>query len=257
MRSFREDGDSVRSMFAGIAHRYDLANHVLSGGLDFLWRKRAARLVMGWKPARLLDLATGSGDLALAIQAANPATAIVAADFCAPMVEIARRKGLSNVVVADALSLPFATASFDVVTIAFGLRNMATWEGALTEAARVLKLGGHILILDFSLPRAPLRWLYRPYLHFILPKVATLLTGESAAYEYLGESIERFPCGAAMCRLIETCGFARASSERLSAGIVSIYSAERIVGPSCTEGITAARGRSACSEPPPLGLVEQ
>src|SRR5438128_2090664 len=108
----REDGPSVRTMFAGIAPKYDLANHLLSGGLDFFWRRRAAQLVRRWQPHRVLDLATGSGDLALAVQALNPAAEIVGADFCEPMLEIARRKGVRNVVVADALSLPFESCSF-------------------------------------------------------------------------------------------------------------------------------------------------
>ena len=215
-------------MFAAIANRYDLANHLLSGGLDFLWRKRAARVVRDWQPERILDLAAGSGDLALAIQAANPSAEVVAADFCEPMLKIARRKGLLNLVIADALSLPFQSASFGAVTIAFGLRNMASWEGAICEAARVLQPGGHVLILEFSLPPAPLRWVYRPYLHHVLPWIAALLTGHAAAYEYLGDSIENFPSGVAMCRLLESCGFVRASSEPLTGGIVSLYTAERL-----------------------------
>jgi demethylmenaquinone methyltransferase/2-methoxy-6-polyprenyl-1,4-benzoquinol methylase len=103
---------------------------------------------------------------------------------------------------------------------------MASWEGALSEVRRVLAPGGHLLILDFSLPDPPLRWVYRPYLHYILPSLAALLTGEAAAYEYLGDSIETFPMGAAMCSLIENCGFQHATSERLSAGIVTVYAAE-------------------------------
>ena len=218
----------MRSMFCGIARRYDLANHLLSGGLDFLWRKRAAQVVRRWNPARVLDIATGSGDLALAIQAVNPGAAIVAADFCEPMLELARRKGLHNVVVADALSLPFEGASFDVATIAFGLRNMASWNRGLSEAARVLRPRGHLLILDFSLPPPPLRWIYRPYLHFVLPRLAAFVTGDAAAYEYLGGSIETFPSGRAMCQLIESCGFSQATSERLAGGIVSMYCGERV-----------------------------
>src|SRR4051812_44430857 len=145
------DPDSVRAMFGRIARRYDLANHLLSGGADFLWRRRAANIVAAWQPRDVLDLATGSGDLALAIRDRLPETKIVAADFSPDMLEVAREKGVANTVVADALQLPFENAAFDAVTVAFGLRNMADWDRALKEMARVLRNGGHILILDFSI----------------------------------------------------------------------------------------------------------
>ncbi len=219
------NADSVRAMFGSIARRYDLANHLLSGGLDFLWRRRAARIVKGWEPARVLDLATGSGDLALAIAAACPAASVVGADFCLPMLAEARRKGVARLVVADAMHLPFADGEFDVVTVAFGLRSMESWPRALAEMARVLGPGAHLLVLDFSLPPAPLRGIYRPYLHYILPCLAALLTGERAAYAYLGESIEKFPCGEEMCALLREAGFAEAACEPLTGGIVSLYTA--------------------------------
>ena len=213
----------VQGLFGAIARRYDLANHLLSGGLDFLWRRRAARIVRGWQPRRILDLATGSGDVALSLRRACQEAQIVGADFCVPMLREARRKNSGPVVAADGLALPFAAESFDVVTVAFGLRNMASWPEALAQMHRVLKPGGHVLILDFSVPPAPLRWVYRPYLHHILPWIAGCLTGERGAYEYLGDSIERFPSGAAMCRLLEEAGFASPSAERLTGGIVSLY----------------------------------
>jgi demethylmenaquinone methyltransferase/2-methoxy-6-polyprenyl-1,4-benzoquinol methylase len=213
----------VQGLFGAIARRYDLANHLLSGGLDFLWRRRAARIVRGWQPRRILDLATGSGDVALSLRRACPEAQLVGADFCVPMLREARRKNSGPVVAADGLALPFAAESFDVVTVAFGLRNMASWPEALAQMHRVLKPGGHVLILDFSVPPAPLRWVYRPYLHRVLPWIAGCLTGERGAYEYLGDSIERFPSGAAMCRLLEEAGFASPSAERLTGGIVSLY----------------------------------
>ena len=213
----------VQGLFGAIARRYDLANHLLSGGLDFLWRRRAARIVRGWQPRRILDLATGSGDVALSLRRACPQAQLVGADFCVPMLREARRKNSGPVVAADGLALPFAAESFDVVTVAFGLRNMASWPEALAQMHRVLRPGGHVLILDFSVPPAPLRWVYRPYLHRVLPWIAGCLTGERGAYEYLGDSIERFPSGAAMCRLLEEAGFASPSAERLTGGIVSLY----------------------------------
>jgi len=220
-------GPSVQAMFATIARRYDLANHLLSGGLDFLWRRRATEMVHDWDPRRILDLATGSGDLALAMTRACPDALLIGADFCPPMLQMARRKGLKTLIVADALQLPFAEAVFDVVTVAFGLRNMASWEKALAEMRRVLRPGGHVLILDFSVPPAPLRWFYRPYLHSVLPHLAGWLTGEKGAYEYLGQSIEQFPHGPAMCTLLEGLGFRETVHEPLSGGIVGLYAATR------------------------------
>jgi len=215
----------VQRLFGAIARRYDLANHLLSGGLDFLWRRRVARIVAAWRPGRILDLATGSGDIALTLRRHVPGAQIIGADFCVPMLREAVRKGLSPVFAADGLALPFADAVFDVVTVSFGLRNMASWPGALREMRRVLRPGGHALILDFSVPPAPLRWVYRPYLHRVLPWIAGRLTGERAAYEYLGDSIERFPSGAAMCALLAEAGFASPHARPLSGGIVSLYTA--------------------------------
>ena len=215
-------------MFGRIARRYDLANHLLSGGADFLWRRRAAKIVAAWGPRDVLDLATGSGDLALAIQRRLPAATITAADFSPEMLEIARRKGVASTVVADALQLPFAHASFDVVTVAFGLRNMADWDRALAEMARVLRDRGHLLILDFSLPTGALRPAYRFYLHRCLPLFASLVTGQKSAYDYLGGSIEKFPSGAAMLELIERNGFTNAAPDPLTGGIATIYTAQKI-----------------------------
>lgn len=220
-------GPLVRAMFSGIARRYDFANHFLSLGLDYLWRRRAAEIVRRWQPRSLLDLATGSGDLALALHAACPEAMLVGADFCLPMLLVARRKGLRNLVVTDGMRLAFADATFDVVTVAFGLRNMESWPEALAEMARVLTPGGHLLVLDFSVPPAPLRWLYRPYLHHVLPWLAGVLTGEKAAYDYLGDSIEKFPVGPAMCALLAGAGFSEAQCEPLSGGIVALYTARR------------------------------
>lgn len=193
--------------------------------MDYFWRRRAARIVRGWKPARILDLATGSGDVALTLQKHCPEAFLVGADFCVPMLREARKKGFADGVAADAMALPFAPESFDAVTIAFGLRNMASYPGALREMRRVLRPGGHVLILDFSVPPPPLRWLYRPYLHRVLPRVAGWLTGEQSAYEYLGNSIEQFPAGQAMCALLESVGFSAPTAQPLSGGIVSLYTA--------------------------------
>ena len=220
-------GAEVRRLFGAIARRYDLANHLLSGGLDFLWRRRAAKIVHGWKPAHVLDLATGSGDLALALAKACPDAGVLAADFCLPMLLAAQRKGVGKLLQADGMALPLPDAAFDAVTIAFGLRNMESWQRGLAEIARVLRPGGHLLVLDFSIPRPPFQTLYRFYLHRVLPIFARLLTGDRGAYEYLGASIEKFPAGAAMNTLIEAAGFADAHCAPLTGGVVSLYTARR------------------------------
>ena len=225
------DPEAVRSMFDRIAPRYDVANHLLSGGIDVLWRRRAAEIVARWDPERVLDLATGSGDLALAIARKLPNAEVTGADFSPEMLAIAQRKGLQRTVVADALNLPFKNASFDAVTVAFGLRNMADWSAALREIGRVLTTGGHVLVLDFSVPAGALRTPYRIYLHHVLPAVAGLVTGHAPAYTYLSESIENFPSGSAMLRLIEANGFCGADAIPLTGGIASIYTAVKAAEP--------------------------
>jgi demethylmenaquinone methyltransferase/2-methoxy-6-polyprenyl-1,4-benzoquinol methylase len=216
--------EQVRTMFGSIAQRYDLANHVLSCGFDFYWRKRASAIVSGWQPQRILDLATGTGDLALVLQKNFPGAEVIGADFSAEMLEIAERKGVRQTILADARHLPFEAAAFDVVTIAFGLRNLPDWGEGLREMRRVLRPSGHVLILDFSLPSAAIILAgYRFYLHHLVPLVGSALTKKKNAYDYLGESIENFPSGSAMTRLMEENGFARAAAEPLTGGIVTIY----------------------------------
>jgi demethylmenaquinone methyltransferase/2-methoxy-6-polyprenyl-1,4-benzoquinol methylase len=219
------DADYVRNAFARIADRYVLTNHVLSGGADLWWRRVVTQRIRRWNPRTLLDVASGTGDLALAIQKGVPDCEVTASDFCAEMLAHAKRRGVANTIVADALNLPFENDSFDVVTVAFGLRNMADYEAALKEMRRVLRAGGHLVILDFSLPRGPLRGPYRFYLHRILPKLAGVLTGEKDAYEYLGGSIEAFPSGEGMISLLKTCGFNEASCTPMTFGVVSLYEA--------------------------------
>lgn len=222
----------VQGMFSRIARRYDLANALLSGGMDWFWRRRAARIVRGWQPTRLLDLATGSGVLAGTLRRFNPGTRIVGADFCLPMLQQARAsRRVERLVVADAMGLPFADGAFDAVTVAFGLRNMPSYAGALREMRRMLRPGGHLLVLDFSVPDGWWRGGYRVYLHHCLPRVAGWLSGERNAYEYLAESIERFPRGQGMLRLLNEAGFSEASVQALNGGIVSLYTAVAMDGP--------------------------
>ena len=219
----------VRQMFGGIARRYDLANHTLSCGTDFYWRKCAANIVAGWRPGKIADLATGTGDLALALQKKLPDAEVTGVDFLPEMLERAQSKGVRKTVLADAMKLPFPDASFDCVTIAFGLRNMENWRDALVEMSRVLKRDGRLLVLEFSLPTASIvRTIYRFYLHRCLPLLGSFLTRKKSAYDYLGDSIEEFPSGDAMIDLIEANGFKHATLQPLSYGIATIYTAQSL-----------------------------
>ena len=218
----------VREMFGSIAARYDLANHVLSCGIDFYWRARAAEIVDGWHPHTIADLATGTGDLALAMQKKLPHTDVTGIDFLPEMLELAKRKGVRRVALADAMKLPFGDGSFDCVTIGFGLRNLENCSAALTEMRRVLNAKGHLLVLEFSLPTTPiLRAAYRFYLHRCLPLLGSFLTQKKSAYDYLGDSIEGFPHGAAMCKLMQRTGYISAGFEPMTGGIVTIYTATK------------------------------
>ena len=223
-----QDAGFVRQAFTRIAPRYVLTNHVLSLGIDILWRKKTAQLIAELKPAWVLDLATGSGDLAIAVQQACPQAQVLGGDFTPPMMTEAQRSGFRHLIGADALQLPVTDAAFDVVTVAFGLRNMASWPNAIREMARVLRPGGQLFVLDFSLPTLPLlRPLYVFYLEKIMPRIAGLLTGHRDAFEYLCQSIERFPSGKAMEALLIENGFAAAETKPLSFGIASLYIATK------------------------------
>jgi len=225
-----QDAGYVKKAFTGIARRYVLTNHVLSLGVDVLWRHKTARLVAAERPDRVLDLATGSGDLARTVQRVCPGARVLGADFSVPMMREAQARQFHQLVAADGLALPFQDASFDVLTVAFGLRNMASWPGALAEMHRVLRRGGSMFVLDFSLPTLPLiRPVYLFYLKRIMPRIAGWLTGQRAAYEYLCGSVERFPSGREMEALILSCGFGTVRTYRLSLGIASLYVA-RVAG---------------------------
>ncbi len=217
----------VRNAFARIADRYVMTNHVLSMGADVWWRKVVTKRIKALRPSKLLDVASGTGDLALTIQDAIPDCDVTATDFCAEMLDHASSRGVEKTLVADALDLPFADGEFDVVTVAFGLRNMADYEKALREMLRVLRPGGHLFILDFSLPKGAMRGPYRLYLHHVLPKMAGFLTKEKDAYEYLGGSIEQFPSGEKMISLLEASGFESANSKPMTFGVVSVYEATK------------------------------
>jgi demethylmenaquinone methyltransferase / 2-methoxy-6-polyprenyl-1,4-benzoquinol methylase len=226
------DAVYVKDAFARIADRYVMANHVMSGCMDFWWRKRVSWMIKDWNPENLLDVASGTGDLALDIQDICPKIKITASDFCAEMLEHASFRGIKDTKVADALQLPFTDESYDIVTVAFGLRNMSDYPRALREMNRVIRVGGKLLVLDFSMPKGILLKPYRWYLHNILPKIAGWITQEKDAYEYLGASIEQFPQDEAMCQLMKQNGFGVTSYEPLTFGVVTIYVAEKLTASS-------------------------
>jgi len=221
-----QDPYFVKDAFSKIADRYVITNHVLSLGTDILWRKRVGQIVMDWNPEKILDIATGTGDLALELQNVCYDAELIASDFCPEMLAHASRRGVKQTQVVDAMQMPFEDDSCDVLTVAFGLRNMADYPKALTEMRRVIKPGGHLLVLDFSSPEGLLQKPYEFYLNKVLPKIAGKLTNQESAYTYLAGSIGDFPSGAAMCDLIAQQGYKEPRCEPLSGGIASIYTAE-------------------------------
>ena len=229
------DPTAVRTMFARIAGRYDLANHLLSGGIDHWWRRHLVRAVHDTRPAAVLDLATGSGDVAFALADGLPATVrILGLDFCQLMLDEAVKKRAADPRWAglefrqgDGMALPLPDACVDAVTISFGLRNMADRHKSLTEMRRVLRPGGTLFVLEFSQPFWWFRPFYFAYLKGLLPLVAGLVTGDRHAYEYLGGSIEQFPARPALAAEITRAGFDTVSARPLTCGIVAIHQARR------------------------------
>ena len=218
-----QDPKFVKEAFAKIADRYVVTNHVLSMGTDILWRRKVGRIVSRWNPEHVLDVATGTGDLALEIQKRCPEAKVLGTDFCPEMLAHATEGGVKETKVEDAMNFSFEDNTFDVVTAAFGLRNMEDWQKALREMGRVIKPGGHLLVLDFSQPSGFLRKPYGLYLNRILPKVAGLLTGQGGAYQYLAGSIGEFPYGEKMIELFKNAEFQDCECRSLSGGIASIY----------------------------------
>lgn len=231
------DPVAVNSMFGRIAARYDLANRLLSGGMDVWWRRRLVAAVHRGVPSSVLDLATGSGDVAFALARRLPmSTRITGMDFCQPMLDQAEVKKAAsgtgryaNVTFrqGDGLALPLPDASFDALTISFGLRNLADRHRGLCEMHRVLRPGGRLFVLEFSQPQAWFRPFYFFYLRKILPTIAGSVTGDRAAYVYLNETIEQFPGRAALADELRTAGFADVQSFGMTFGIVALHEASK------------------------------
>jgi len=217
----------IQGMFGRIAHRYDLLNRTLSLGRDVNWRRVVARRVATIDPALVLDICTGTGDLALTV-----GERVVGADFCVPMLDRARTKASKMrrrlpLCAADALRLPFADGTADVVTVAFGIRNFADLQVGLGELARVLRPGGVLLVLEFSRPRGPLAPLLGWWVRNVPPRVGRWLSGDAEAYDYLPESVSAFPEGRAMCRGLEDVGLVDVTVRPLTGGVASLYEGTR------------------------------
>jgi demethylmenaquinone methyltransferase/2-methoxy-6-polyprenyl-1,4-benzoquinol methylase len=221
----------VREMFAQIAPRYDFLNHLLSLGTDVYWRSRTVRKVRPQGTAPILDLCTGTGDLAFAYaRVAGVETQVVGADFCRPMLAIGRRKALRRgkglaFVEADSQRLPFADDVFQIVSVAFGLRNIHDTDGGLREMLRVCQKGGRIVILEFSLPRLqPVRLVYGLYFRHVLPRVGQWLArNRQDAYEYLPASVEEFPAGEALAERVRRAGASEVAYYPLTLGVATLY----------------------------------
>lgn len=235
-----KSGDRVRRMFAEIAPRYDLLNHLLSMNIDRSWRRKTVRMAppatsSPLAEAPILDLCTGTGDLALAYDAAAQGRAqVVGADFCEPMLDRARHKGKARGdrvrwELADALALPFPDEEFQLVSVAFGLRNVADTDAGLHEMQRVLKPGGRLAVLEFTTPRRqPLRGAYKAYFHHVLPRLGqTLMRNSADAYAYLPESVGQFDEYEQLCGRIESAGFEGAKFFPMTFGVATLYLARK------------------------------
>jgi demethylmenaquinone methyltransferase/2-methoxy-6-polyprenyl-1,4-benzoquinol methylase len=222
-----QDPGAICAMFSRVACRYDLMNHVMAGGLDFYWHHRLVQAVRAQQPARVLDLATGSGDVLLALERNRAYTDLaVGADFCLPMLQQAQAKNARNLLVGDGLHLPFPAAAFDAITISWGLRNFADRLAGLREMRRILRPGGRAYVLEFSHPAAWLAPLYFWYLRHVMPLYAQFITPERGAYEYLGDSIRAFPAQPALADLMRQAGFSSASWTNLTFGIAALHIAQ-------------------------------
>ncbi|HKV80929.1 MAG TPA: bifunctional demethylmenaquinone methyltransferase/2-methoxy-6-polyprenyl-1,4-benzoquinol methylase UbiE [Candidatus Sulfotelmatobacter sp.] len=223
---------AVREMFTSIAPRYDLLNHVLSFNVDRLWWRRTARTfrhILMRPDAHILDLCCGTGDMAFALlQAGKSSAQIVGADFSHAMLRRAALKSADRAaspewIEADALNLPFPDSHFDLVTSAFGFRNLADYDAGLREITRVLRPGGECGILDFGEPKGVMGVVYRIYFKQVLPRVGTVISGVRGPYKYLPASVERFPSPEEMLKRMKDAGFGEASWTPYTFGIAGLY----------------------------------
>ena len=226
---------AVREMFAGIAGRYDLLNHVLSLNIDKRWRRIVSadlRDILDDENATVLDVACGTGDLSLELNK-NAKAQIIGTDFCRPMLDKAQSKSVDEpraipYIEGDALALPFDDNLFDAVTIAFGLRNLANVADGLAELRRILKPGGRLVVLEFSAPVVPgFGRLFNFYFSHVLPRIGGAVSGSRGAYEYLPDSVSKFPNQQKLVALMERTGFETVKYRNLTGGIAALHSGEK------------------------------
>ena len=224
----QERASYVQHMFTRIAGRYDLMNRLMTGGQDVRWRRQVIRLARLRPGSRLLDLGTGTGDLAREALAQVPRARVIAADFTLEMMHVGQKRGPLDFSAADALRLPFPDASFDAVVSGFLMRNVIDLQKALEEQLRVLKRGGRIVVLDTTRPRknmlSPLIWLH---MHVVIPLLGRILTGSSDAYRYLPETTEGFVTAENLASRMVVAGFKKIDYQRLMLGTIAIHSGEK------------------------------
>jgi demethylmenaquinone methyltransferase/2-methoxy-6-polyprenyl-1,4-benzoquinol methylase len=226
--------EQVAGMFDRIAHRYDFLNHFFSLGIDKGWRKKAIRTLQEIHPRKILDIATGTGDLAIASMTLQP-DRVTGVDISEGMMEIGRKKliekGLSEKIklqYGDSEALPFEDQAFDAITCGYGVRNFEHLEKGLQQMSRVLRPGGRVAILEFSHPKKfPVKQLYRFYFRYILPVLGKSVSKDATAYTYLPESVAAFPEGKEFCSILERSGFKNVKARPLTLGITTLYTGEK------------------------------
>jgi demethylmenaquinone methyltransferase/2-methoxy-6-polyprenyl-1,4-benzoquinol methylase len=226
--------EQVADMFDNISHRYDFLNHFLSFGIDKSWRRKAVKMIASVNPKKILDIATGTGDFAIASLKLKP-TEIIGVDISNGMLDMGRekmkKKGYDNIITltyGDSESMPFETDSFDAITVGFGVRNFENLEKGLGEMLRVLKPGGKAAVLEFSKPRKfPIKQSFKFYSKYIIPKLGKSISKDEAAYAYLPESVEAFPEGQAFVDILTKVGFKNIIRKEVSGGIATIYLGEK------------------------------
>jgi demethylmenaquinone methyltransferase / 2-methoxy-6-polyprenyl-1,4-benzoquinol methylase len=235
---YKDKGNSKREqvaeMFDSISPKYDFLNHLLSGGIDIYWRKKAVRLLRSAKPSTILDIATGTGDFAIEALALKPKK-IIGVDISEGMLAVGRLKikklGKEHIIelrTGDSESLPFSDNYFDAVIVSFGVRNFENLLAGLSDMNRVMRPGGTCVVVEFSKPRSfPFRHLYNFYFRYILPTIGKLVSKDSSAYTYLPESVQAFPDGQDFLTVFEKAGFKQTKCIPLTFGICSIYTGHK------------------------------
>ena len=231
-----DKGEQVEQMFDNIAPTYDVLNHRLSGDIDKRWRRKAIAQLAPFRPQKMLDIATGTGDFALLAARMLQPQQLIGADISEGMMAVGRQKvqrqGLEKMISfrrEDCMQLSFADGSFDAVTAAFGIRNFKDLDTCLRELHRVLRPGGHLSIVELSAPvRPPMSWFFKIYSHTLLPLYARIVSKDKSAYRYLISSIEAFPQGEEMTQILRKAGFEQVTFRRLTFGVCTMYLATKI-----------------------------